>query len=56
MLAVFLPIFVTDTKITFVYDFAAPLIVTKKHGFTLSLGDTIFKKPQRVVKLTPQLF
>ena len=29
MLVVFLPIFVVDTKITFVYNFVAPLIQTK---------------------------
>ena len=32
------------------------LKVTKKQGFTLSLEDTIFKKPQGVVKLTLQNF
>ena len=29
------------------------LKVTKNEGFTLSLEDTIFKKPQEGVKLTP---
>ena len=32
------------------------LKVTKNQGFTLSLKDTFFGKPQRSVKLTPQTF
>ena len=30
--------------------------VTKKQGFTLSLEDTFFEKPQGGVRLTPQPF
>ena len=29
MLVVFLPIFVADTKITFIYNFVAPLVESK---------------------------
>ena len=32
------------------------LKVTKNQGFTLSLEDTFFGKPSRIVKLTPQTF
>ena len=39
ILVVFLPIFVADTKITFVYNFVAPLIIMSSSNFR---GDIVF--------------
>ena len=52
MLVVFLPIFVADTKITFIYNFVAPLITVQCFRFSLQVKlDKNRKKIQEDFKI-----